>query len=158
MNGIVETVSALVEPLARKEGLEVVDVTFTREGGRWFLRVFIDKPGGVGVDDCERLSELLSPILDAEDPIPHSYYLEVSSPGLDRPLKRDQDYERFRGRRVTIRTRAPLAGRRRFTGVLLGLTEGKVKLDLGAEGEVLIPKEEIAQAKLVAEISWEGIK
>ncbi|BCV24969.1 MAG TPA: ribosome maturation factor RimP [Firmicutes bacterium] len=155
---IVETVTALVEPLAAREGLEVVDVTFTHESGRWYLRVFIDKPGGVGVDDCERLSEVLSPALDEKDPIPRSYYLEVSSPGLDRPLKRERDFERFRGRRATVRTRTAVAGRRRFTGVLGGLSDGRVKLDLGAEGEVLIPREEITQAKLVPEIGWEGKK
>jgi ribosome maturation factor RimP len=82
----------------------------------------------------------------------------VSSPGLDRPLKRERDFERFRGRRATVRTRTAVAGRRRFTGVLGGLSDGRVKLDLGAEGEVLIPREEITQAKLVPEIGWEGKK
>lgn len=158
VSNIVETVSALVEPLAAEQGLEVVDVTFTREGGRWYLRVYIDKPGGVGIDDCERLSELMSAALDERDPIPQSYYLEVSSPGLERPLKRDQDFERFRGRKVTVRTFAPLDGRRRFSGVLLGLEDGKVKLDMGADGVVYIPKAGISQAKLVAEIDWEGKK
>lgn len=158
MSTVIETVHRLVSPVATQEGLEVVDVTFTKEGGQFFLRVFIDKPGGVGTDDCERLSTRLSELLDEQDPIPQSYYLEVSSPGLDRPLKRDSDFERFKGQHVKVHMFAPIAGRRRLTGILLGLKEGNVQLDLGKEGIVSIPRKAISQARLAAELNWEGLK
>ena len=82
--------------------------------------MFIDKPGGVGLDDCERLSTKLSALLDEQDPIRQSYYLEVSSPGLDRPLKHDSDFNRFQGKQVTVHTYAPVRGKRRLTGILKG--------------------------------------
>ncbi|MGI6604187.1 MAG: ribosome maturation factor RimP [Firmicutes bacterium] len=158
MDTVSDKVWALAEPLAREEGLEIVDVTFTKEGGRFILRIYIDKPEGVGIEDCERLSNKLDPVLDKADPIKHAYYLEVSSPGLDRPLKRREDFERFRGHKVKISTYAPLGGRRRFTGVLKGLLEDKVEIESSSEGTVLVPISEVAQARLVPEINWEGKK
>ncbi|MGI6128903.1 MAG: ribosome maturation factor RimP, partial [bacterium] len=97
-------------------------------------------------------------LLDEVDPIGPSYYLEVSSPGLDRPLKKGSDFERFKGRNVTIHTFAPIAGRKRFTGILGGIKDNEVQLDLGADGMLSIPRQDISQARLVAEISWEGLK
>jgi ribosome maturation factor RimP len=155
---IIKTVTDLAEPVANQSGLELVDVTFRKEGGRFMLRVFIDKPEGVTVDDCEFMSKKLSVLLDEVDPIGPSYYLEVSSPGLDRPLKKGSDFERFKGRNVTIHTFAPIAGRKRFTGILGGIKDNEVQLDLGADGMLSIPRQDISQARLVAEISWEGLK
>ena len=155
---IIESVTRLAEPLAVEDGLELVDVTFTKEGGRFMLRIFIDKPEGVTVDDCEHVSKRLSVLLDEHDPIEQSYYLEVSSPGLDRPLKRERDFERFQGRKVTIHTFAPITNRKRFTGILGGIKENQVQIDLGADGIVSIPRQNISQARLVAEINWEGLK
>jgi len=155
---VTEAVSRLAKPVAQEEGLELVDVTFTKEGNRFFLRVFIDKPGGIGIDDCERLSNKLTTILDAHDPISQSYYLEVSSPGLDRPLKRDTDFERFQGRQVTIHTFAPVEGQRRLTGILLGLIDDEVQLDLGKDEIMSIPRNNISRARLVPEVNWEGLK
>ncbi|HHT71025.1 MAG TPA: ribosome maturation factor RimP [Firmicutes bacterium] len=155
---VTQSVNGLIEPIVAEEGLELVDVTFTKEAGRFFLRVFIDKPGGVSTDDCERLSTRLSMLLDEHDPISQSYFLEVSSPGIDRPLKHDADFERFKGQRVRINTFAPIEGRRRLTGILLGLRDEQIQLDLGKEGSISIPRKDIAQARLAAEVNWEGIK
>ncbi|HKM39964.1 MAG TPA: ribosome maturation factor RimP [bacterium] len=158
MSTIIKTVTDLIEPIIEQEQLELVDVTYSKEGGRFFLRVFIDKPKGISIDDCERVSVLVSTLLDQHDPIPQSYVLEISSPGLDRPLKHRRDCERFRGKKVKISMYAPVKGRRRLTGVLLGFKDGHMRLKLENEDTVSVPWEAIAQARLVAEIDWEGIK
>lgn len=158
MGTVARTVSNLIEPIVEQEGLELVDITFSKEGGRFFLRIFIDKPTGVKIDDCERVSTRLSTLLDEHDPIPHSYVLEVSSPGLDRPLKRSRDYDRFKGRKIKISTYAPIKGQRRLTGTLLGLKEDQVELKLEDGNVISIPHRGIAQARLVADFDWEGIK
>lgn len=154
---IIETVTRLAEPLAAEGGLELVDVTFTKEGSRFILRIFIDKPEGVTIDDCEHLSKRLSTLLDEHDPITQPYYLEVSSPGLDRPLKHDRDFERFQGHTVTIHSFAAIDGRKRFTGILLGIRDNQILIDLGTDGIVSIPRQNISQARLVTEINWEGL-
>jgi len=147
---VVAQVTPVAEELAAELGLEVVDVEYRREGGGWVLRVFIDKPGGVTLDDCQAVSEALSERLDELDPIPNSYSLEVSSPGVERPLKRPADFQRFAGRRVQLRTFAPVDGRRNFQGRLMGLVEGEVVLETDA-GQVAIPLDAVAKAHLVAE-------
>lgn len=125
-----QVVTEAAAPVAAEHGCVLVDVEFTRAGGRPVLRVTIDKPGGVTLDDCERISRSLGVRLDVLDPIAESYALEVCSPGLDRPLKRERDFDLFRGRRVVIRTYAPLpgapAGGNLLRGELLGREEGKV--------------------------------
>jgi ribosome maturation factor RimP len=100
-------------------GLELVDVECVGQGSRTVVRVYIDKPGGVTVSDCERAHVALSPALDVNDPFPHPYTLEVSSPGLDRPLKRLQDYHRAVGTQVSVKLKQPIAGQWRITGVLV---------------------------------------
>src|SRR5690554_2185188 len=110
----VEIVAELAEQLAAPLRLEIVDVEFRREPGGRVLRVFIDKPGGVTLDDCQALSRRLSAKLDEVDPIEESYNLEVSSPGIERPLTKPKDYIRFAGHRVHVRTYGPVDGRRNF--------------------------------------------
>ena len=109
-----ENIAAVVErlsaPVVEELGMELVDVEFVKEGGRWMLRVYIDKPGGIGLDDCERVSQSLDTMLDEKDPIPQTFYLEVSSPGIERPLKKLRDFQRFCGHRVNVSTYAPLEG------------------------------------------------
>ena len=127
-------VQALAEPLARSLGLELVDIEYLREGPNWIVRVFIDKPGGVNLDDCSALSHALGPALDVDDVVGTAYSLEVSSPGLERPLKKPKDFERFAGKRVKIKTFAPLpsttgAGQKNFQGVLLGIKDDRVELE-----------------------------
>ncbi|WKZ33876.1 MAG: ribosome maturation factor RimP [Thermodesulfobacteriota bacterium] len=126
--GVEDRIRELAGPVAEGFGLELVDVAYASEYGRRVLRIYIDKPGGITVEDCERVSRELSAILDVEDPIPQSYNLEVSSPGLDRPLKTEADFSRFRGRKARIKTREPIEGRRNF----------KAAIDEARDGEVLV--------------------
>jgi ribosome maturation factor RimP len=148
---VLQVTEELVQPILDALGLELVDLEFVREGGRWFLRVFIDKPGGVSLTDCQSVSERLGPLLDIKDPIPHAYHLEVSSPGLDRPLKKPADYARYQGRKVQVKTYAPIEGRRRFLGRLqrVGTEEITVEVD-GVE--FTIPLAQIAAARLAVEL------
>lgn len=133
-------------------GMEFVHLEVKREPGGLFLRLFIDKDGGVSLDDCARISRQISVHLDLEDPIPGRYTLEVSSPGLDRPLFKDGDYTRFAGRRVRLSTSAPIEGRRHFAGRLIGLVDGAVRLLLEGDHEVAIPRDQVTKARLEVEI------
>lgn len=148
---VVPLVEGWVEEIVRDSDLELVEVEYVKEASGWVLRVFLDKPTGVDLEDCRGVSEILDKKLDEEDPIPGPYSLEVSSPGLERPLKKLQDYERFSGRSVFIRTYRGLHGHKRFTGILRGLREQTVLLEW--EGEIIeIPLELIAKANLVMEL------
>lgn len=147
------------EETAAGLGLELVQVQLVKENGRWILRFLLDREGGVSIDHCESFSKAIDPRLDAEDPIPHSYLLEVSSAGLDRPLVRERDYLRFAGREVDLRLLRPLDGRRRFRAKLLGLereTEAAeaptIQLELGSGERIAVPLDSIAQARLVPDL------
>lgn len=148
---IAARVDELARPLADRLGLELVEVTYVHEAGRWVLRAFIDKPGGVNLDDCERFSREIDPALDEVDFIPHAYVLEVSSPGLERPLKSPEDYQRFAGRLVQVGTYAPENGRKKFTGQLVGSNEDGVVIRV-EEREITIPWNNISKARLAVEI------
>jgi ribosome maturation factor RimP len=148
---VVEVLSA---PLAEELGYELVEVEYRKEGRDWVLRCTIDSENGIGTEDCRRFSEALEILLDREDPIPGSYLLEVSSPGLDRPLKKERDYLRFVGSRVEIRLAKPLNNQKLFHGELLGMTEGDLKLvqlrdDQGKIVEIPFP--EVTKAHLQME-------
>lgn len=148
---IVQLVQGWVEEIVLGSELELVDVEYVKEHHGWVLRVYIDKADGIDLEDCRSVSEVLDKKLDEEDPIPGAYSLEVSSPGLERPLTKTTDYERFAGRRVQIRTYSGLHGRKRFEGVLQGLTDAAVLLEW--EGETIeIPLELIAKANLAMEL------
>ncbi len=150
---VVSKVTELVEPLLASLGIELVEVEYRREGRDMVLRLFLDREGGVSLDDCAVASRELSALLDVEDFIPAHYTLEVSSPGLNRPLKKESDYRKYQGRLVKVRTFELLADdagnkRKTFTGELLGLEEGVVRLRL-TEGQTAgIPLEKIAKANL----------
>lgn len=147
---VVLLVENWVEEIIHGSELELVEVEYVKEPSGWVLRVYLDKPEGIDLEDCRKVSEALDERLDAEDPIPGAYSLEVSSPGLERPLKKPQDYQRFAGRAVSIRTYQGLHGRKRFEGVLVGLQEQVVLLEW--EGEIIeIPLELIAKANLAVE-------
>jgi ribosome maturation factor RimP len=150
---ICERVEAIARPIIEALRLELVEIEFKRSGREAVLRLFIDKDGGVTLDDCAEFSRELSAILDVEDFIPCEYNLEVSSPGLDRPLKSQADYERFTGRLVKIRTYELLPdddGNRRktFLGTLEGLADGVVRIKLKEGQTAAIPLERIAKANL----------
>ena len=125
---IVEAVRATAVPIIRALNLDLVEVEYAGQGSRSVVRVFIDKPGGVNVDDCEQVHVSLGYALDVEDPIPHAYVLEVSSPGLDRPLRRREDYERSKGKLVNIKLRQPLDGQWRIVGRLLDVQDQGILL------------------------------
>lgn len=150
---IAQRVEALAAPLGARLGLEIVDVELVVEGKQQVLRVLVDRAGGVDVEACARLNEALSRELDLYDlPIVGAYTLEVSSPGLDRVLKKPAEFVRFAGRTVAVTTVAPVEGQRRFRGQLLGLVDGRVALRLEDGREVRFEPEGIAQARLVVEM------
>lgn len=149
---LIERLTALVQPILEEEGLELVELVFKRGAKRSLLRFFIDKPGGVTLDDCSGLSAQLGDLLDVEDLIPHRYTLEVSSPGATRPLKRPEDYERFVGRLVNITTREPVEGLRHLMGRLVAYTDGRVSLDVPSIGPVTIGLDTIERARLEVEL------
>ncbi len=126
-------IETLIAPALEQEGAELVDLQWRPEGGRWILRLFVDKPGGISLDDCEHFSDRVGAVLDEADAISQSYVLEVSSPGLDRVIKKDKDFERFAGWPVKLRIKVAVDGQRRFNGVLKGLQGGKVAVEVGPD-------------------------
>jgi ribosome maturation factor RimP len=142
-----ERLIGLLEPAVAAMGFELADVD-VHLGRRGVLRLYIDRAGGVTVDDCQRVSEQVGALLDVEDPLPGSYTLEVSSPGFDRRLRTPAHFERFVGARVRIELRDALEGRRNFTGTLTGVEGGNVLLELDGEAWKL-PLNDIAVARLV---------
>ena len=145
---VVERVKLIAIPLFTELGLELVDVEFRREASGWVLRLYLDKPGGVVVGDCQRVSEELSDLLDIEDLIDHPYTLEVSSPGLNRPLRLESDFLRFVGQRARISTSLAVGGQRRFLGVLRGYEDGRVLLEREDGTIGLIPYALIVKSRL----------
>jgi ribosome maturation factor RimP len=123
----------LLEPVINRLGYSVVDIEYQPRGRRATLRIFIDAPDGIALGDCERVSHQVSGVLDVEDPIPGTWQLEVSSPGLDRPLRTAADFEHFAGQAVKLKTRPLIGGRRRFKGTLVGIEDDRVILDLAGE-------------------------
>ena len=151
MSKITDRVTALAMPIVQEEGCSLWDVEYVREAGSWYLRVFIDKEGGVSIDDCERISRRLDPILDEEDPIPDSYVFEVGSAGLERQLKRPGDFARFMGSPVLVKTYQNRDGRKEFAGRLAGYEDGAVLLDMGGAEPVRFEKNEVALVRLRVE-------
>ncbi len=141
------TVSELVEPIVASQGMELVAVEYKREARGWVLRIYIDKKGGVSLDDCVLVSNEVGTVLDVEDPFQSPYTLEVSSPGLNRILKKEGDFERFKERLVRIRTHNAIGTRRNFKGRLLGYAKGLIQIEVG--GQVLhIPLSNVAKANV----------
>ena len=147
-----ERIREIAERVANSEGLELVEVEFLSRGPTAVLRIFLDKPGGITLGDCQTVSEQVGTILDVEDFIAQSYTLEVSSPGLDRKLVKPADYRRFAGRRVKVLLKAPRDGQRRFRGKLLGLLEDNIQVETDEGQVVSLGFDEIAKANLVAEL------
>ena len=125
---IISRVTEIVEPVLREESLELVDMEFHPTGRRWVLRLFIDKEGGIGIQDCERASREIDRLLDVEDVIDHPYVLEVSSPGLTRSLKGKRDFDRYVGQRCRIVTKSVIEGKTEFRGELVASTEEDIQL------------------------------
>lgn len=134
---IKSTVEELVRPFIEENGFELVDVEFIKEGGNWFLRVYVDKDGGIDIDDCGRVSEYLSAKLDEKDPIEQAYFLEVSSPGAERPLKKVQDYHKAVGEHVFVTTYEPIDGLKEFEGKLASFDEETLVIEIGKKKHTL---------------------
>lgn len=148
---VTEIVEELLTDILEQEQLELVDIEYVKEGKSWFLRVFIDKENGVDIDDCGLVSEKLGEKLDAVDPIQQNYFLEVSSPGAERPLKKQQDFIRAVGKHVNIKTYEPIDGSKEFEGTLLSYDEKEITLSIKIKTrtkEITIPTEKIAKARL----------
>lgn len=145
---IEEAVTSLLESRLEEEGLELVDVEYVRERN-WILRIYIDKEGGVSLDDCQAVSDRAGALLDEADLIPDNYMLEVSSPGLDRVLKKDKDFIRYTGEEVDVKLFAPLDGKKAFTARLLGLgDEGALLLEMEDGEQMTLSRDKISQVRL----------
>lgn len=147
MSKITDKVTQLALPVVEQEGCTLWDVEYVREAGTWYLRVYIDKDGGVGIEDCERISRALDPILDEADPIPDSYVFEVGSAGIERELKRPTDFERYMGSEVELRLYQPYEGSKVFVGRLSAYNDGTVTIAFG-DRELSFTKAQTAQVRL----------
>lgn len=149
-NNIEDTVRTMVTPLVEHAGFELVDLEYTKEGSDWILRLYIDHENGIDHEACQTVSNLVGDELDKFDPIPQSYLLEVSSPGIERPLKASKDFNRFSGEKIYIKLFAPKNGKKEFTGKLLGMEQEQIALMVN-ETKLLFNMDEIAKARLVAD-------
>jgi ribosome maturation factor RimP len=138
----------LLEPLMQEFGFELVDVEYVKEGGSWYLRAYIDKPGGITINDCEAVSRRLSDILDEEEYIEESYTLEVSSPGLGRPLRKDKDFQRSLGEEVDVKLFAAVDHSKEYTGLLKAFDKESVTIELEDGTQKQFPRNSIALIRL----------
>jgi ribosome maturation factor RimP len=156
MSKITTLVEEIVTPILDDMSLELIDMEYVKEGSNWFLRVFIDKDSGVDIEECGIVSERLSEKLDEIDPIPHNYFLEVSSPGAERPLKKDKDFEKAIGKNVYVKTYEPINGEKAFEGTLLSYTSDELSLEVTIKTrkkKVEIPTDKIAIVRLAVTFS-----
>lgn len=151
MSKITDKVTELARPIVEEEGCRLWDVEYVREAGNWYLRIYIDKTGGVDIEDCERISRRLDPVLDEADPIPDSYVFEVGSAGIERELKRPGDFESFLGSEVEVRLYQPLNGQKAYVGTLVGYDNGTTTIEIGGK-TLSFNKTQTAQVRLHATI------
>ncbi len=146
---IAESVKAIAEPIAESFGVRIWDVRFLKEGAEWYLRIFIDKDGGVDINDCENVSRGVDPLLDEKDFISQNYILEVSSPGLERELVRDEHFEEYVGKEIKVRLIRPIEGLgKEFCGVLKAFADGELTVeDYSGENQVTVSKKDTAWVK-----------
>ena len=147
---VTELVAQIAQPIVEEKGCKLWDVEYVREGSERFLRVYIDKEGGVNIDDCEAVARAMDPILDEKDPIAESYTFEVSSAGLERPLKRPSDFAQFMGSAVVVKLYRPRNGLKEIPGILRGYEDGKVTVEAGKE-TITFEKSEVALVRLRVE-------
>ncbi|HEY8515663.1 MAG TPA: ribosome maturation factor RimP [Candidatus Binatia bacterium] len=143
---VADKVADLVEPIACERGLDLVDVEFQPKGRRSVLRVYLDRPGGISLDDLASFSREVSTLLDAHDAVPGSYTLECSSPGINRRLRKQVDFERFCGKSIRVRTTTPIAGSRNFFGRLLSASSEGIEIEDETQGRVKVPFRSIERA------------
>lgn len=138
----------ILEPIIAERNLELIDLEFVKEGANWYLRIYIDKEGGVDIDDCEGVSRAFEAKLDAEDPIEQAYILEVSSPGIDRPLKKAADFEKYRGEIIDIKLYKALEGQKQFQGKLLGLEKEVISIEDDNNKVIAFDQKDVASVRL----------
>ena len=148
MKKVTEIVRELAEPVVKDHGCELWDVEYVKEAGQWYLRLYLDKEGGVDILDCEAISRVVSDLLDEADPIESSYTFEVGSAGIERQLKRPSDFEKFMGEKILLKTYKPVAGRKEFPGVLAGYDNGSVLVDVGSGDPLWFEEKDIALVRL----------
>ncbi|GAA0862599.1 Ribosome maturation factor RimP [uncultured Clostridium sp.] len=141
-------IEELVLPITNEHNIEIVDVEYVKEAGEYYLRIFIDKDGGVSLNDCEVITRAINPILDEKDPIKENYFLEVSSPGLDRPLKKEKDFIRYAGRDVEVKLYKPINGLKHFEAQLVELVDNKIVKLIVDNEEMEFDKKDIALIRL----------
>ncbi|KIX91612.1 ribosome maturation protein RimP [Staphylococcus microti] len=150
MSKITEQVEALIQPVLDDLGYELVDVEFAKEGRDHYLRISIDKPGGVDLNDCTRASEHISDVMDEHDPITQAYYLDVASPGAERPIKKEEDYQKAIGQPVFVSLYAPIEGDKEWLGTLSAVTEDTIDMSVKIKARtkvITIPRDKIAKAR-----------
>ena len=147
---VTELVTAFAKPIVEEKGCSLWDVEYVREGSERFLRVYIDKEGGVCIDDCEAVARAIDPILDEKDPIADSYHFEVCSAGLERALKRPSDFEQFMGSPIFIKLYRPRNGLKEIPGILRGYADGRITMEAGKE-TIVLEKSEVALCRLRVE-------
>ena len=147
---VTEQVAQFAEPVVQAHGCTLWDVEYVREGGEWFLRLYIDKDGGVDINDCEAISRAVDPILDEKDPIPGSYHFEVCSAGLERVLKRPSDFQKYLGSPITVKLYRPRNGMKEIPCVLRAYEDGRLTVEAGKE-TVTFEKSEVALVRLRVE-------
>ena len=144
----VKTVWEIVEPFAQELGLKIWDVRFLKEGSSWYLRIFIDKDGGVSIDDCVDLTHAINKPLDEADPIEQAYFLEVSSPGVERDLVRDEHFTAYIGEKIKVKMIRPVEGKREFSGILADYSDGNITISLEDESGFTFTKKEASWIKV----------
>lgn len=144
---VVASVTEAVKPVIENLGFELVDVEYVKEGPEWYLRIYADKKGGIAIDDCALISETVEPIIDELDPIQTAYIFEVSSPGLDRPLKTDSDFARYVGEDVDVSLFAQVNGSKQYTGKLLPKTDGMICIETAEKDILKFEEKAVAQVK-----------
>ena len=147
---VTQSVTELIEPGLLADGLELVDVEFKKEGKNWVLRIYIDREGGVTLEDCQKISRLTGDLIEVENVIEPVYTLEVSSPGLNRVLKKEKDFHKYSGKKINVQCHAPMDGRKKFTGILTDFIDQSIHLEVDGEQHT-IPLNLVAKANLVIE-------
>jgi len=146
---VVDIIEEIVSPFLEEKKLELVEIEFVKEGQHRYLRVYLDKDAGLSLDDCQAVSEYLGERLDTLDPIKENYFLEVSSPGIERPIKKDIDFEKYSGKLVEARLYHPLNGEKVIKGKLLGLKDNMILIEREAKGTVEIARDKVSIVKLL---------
>ena len=147
---VTQSVTELIEPGLLAKGLELVDVEFKKEGKNWVLRIYIDREGGVTLEDCQKVSRLVGDLIEVEDVIEPVYTLEVSSPGLNRVLKKEKDFLKYSGKKINVQCHTPMDGRKKFTGILTDFIDQSIHLEVDGKQHT-IPLNLVAKANLVIE-------